>query len=113
LKLLTLCIIAVAVTVGGLGAIGYYAYTNPTYTVTTQILSGSGRVMVVPEVGLGYIQDHSLTLQVGGGDSLKLTVVPDPGWRFSSWGGDLVGNVAPVTVRVDKNLYITAILVPG
>jgi hypothetical protein len=114
LKLLTLYIIAAAVMVVGSGAIYYYANANiQTYTVTTQVHGGKGIIVGAPYVDLSYDQSYGLTLKVNGGDSLKLTVIPDPGYKFSSWGGDLQGNLNPITVMVDKNLIIMVILVPG
>ncbi|MCX6653989.1 MAG: hypothetical protein NTY03_02580 [Candidatus Bathyarchaeota archaeon] len=114
MKLFTLCIIAAAITVGGSAAIIYYANANTsTFTVTTQVHGGNGIIIGAPFVDLNYDQGYGLTLKVNGGGSLKLTVIPDPGYKFSSWGGDLQGSVNPVTVVVNKDLFITAILVPG
>jgi hypothetical protein len=114
LKLFTLYIIFAAVTIGGSGVIFYYAYANTqTYTVTTQIQGGKGVILGTPYVDLSHDQGYDLTLKVSGGNSLKLTVIPDPGYRFSSWSGDLQGSVNPITVMVNKDLHITAILVPS
>ncbi len=81
--------------------------------MTTQVHGGKGIIIGAPYVDFNYDQGTGLTLKVNGGDSLKLIVVADPGYRFSSWGGDLQGSVNPMTVVVDKDLFITAILVPG
>jgi len=123
LKLFTLYAIAAAVTIGGSGVIFYYAYANvqtytvtaqvQTYTVTAQIQGGRGVILGAPYVDLSYDQGYGLVLKVSGGSSLKLTVVPDPGYKFSSWSGDLKGSVNPITVVVSKDLHITAILVKG
>jgi Divergent InlB B-repeat domain len=114
LKLLTLYIIAAAVTIGGSGVIILYANTHTqTYTVTAQVQGGNGVILGAPYVDLSYDQAYGLILKVSGGDGLKLMVVPDPGYKFSSWGGDLKGSVNPITVVVSKDLHITAILVKG
>jgi hypothetical protein len=114
LKLFTLCIIAATISFGGSAAIFIYANAKTsTYTVTTQVHGGKGIILGAPYVNLSYDQGYGLTLKVNGGDSLKLMVTADPGYRFSSWGGDLQGSVNPITVVVDKDLFITAILVPG
>jgi hypothetical protein len=114
LKLFTLYVVAAAVTIGGSGVIFYYAYANvQNYTVTAQVQGGSGVILGAPYVDLSYDQVYGLVLKVSGGGSLKLTVVPDPGYKFSSWGGDLKGSVNPITVVVSKDLHITAILVKG
>ena len=114
MKLLTLYIIAAAVTIGGSGVIFYYANAHTQiYTVTAQVQGGKGVILGAPYVDLSYDQSYGLILKVSGGGSLKLTVVPDPGYKFSSWSGDLKGSVNPTTVVVNKDLRITAILVKG
>ena len=103
MKIYTLYIFAAAVTIVGSGAIYSYANTR----------AREGRIIAVPETGLVGNPGNRLTLRVNGGESLKLTVIPGPGWKFSSWGGDLRGSLNPSTVIVVKDMYITAILVPG
>ena len=111
MKFLTLYIIALVVTVVGSGAILFYAQTNPNeYTVRTQILGGSGMIEAVSS-DTGINKGNGFIIPVNGGERLKLTAIPDPGWSFSSWGGDLKDKTNPITVIVDRNLSITAILV--
>ena len=70
--------------------------------------------------------EYSLTLtQVGGGhvtvdnsgpyhlnDVVQLTAVPDAGWRFSAWNGDLIGTENPKSIIIegDKAVIATFIL---
>ncbi|OGD61412.1 hypothetical protein A3K78_05300 [Candidatus Bathyarchaeota archaeon RBG_13_52_12] len=113
MKILTLLIIAAALTAGGSGAILYYAMaSSQTHTVKAQVMGVGGRIIAIPDKGTGYIQNDTLTFQVESGVNINLQIIPDPGWRFSSWGGDLQGNVNPISVIVNKDMYITANLVP-
>ena len=97
-------IISIAIVVVGLVTITVYMMTRPvTYIVTTGILGGNGKIMLRG----GY----STALEVNAGDSITVTAIPDPGWKFNSWGGDLQGSVNPITIIVGKNLHISAVFV--
>lgn len=43
------------------------------------------------------------------GETVMLTAVADPGFRFSSWGDDLTGASNPVSIVMDANKTVTAI----
>lgn len=58
---------------------------------------GNGTVLRVPDLG-GY--------QIG--EALELTAVPDPGWVFDQWGGDLAGTDNPLLLTLDGDLIATA-----
>lgn len=42
------------------------------------------------------------------GDVITLTATADPGWRFSSWSGDLSGSSSPITITIDTSKTVTA-----
>jgi len=42
------------------------------------------------------------------GEEVTLIAVPDTGWHFVSWGGDVTGTTNPLTVTMDGNKTITA-----
>lgn len=42
------------------------------------------------------------------GDNVTLTAMPDVGYEFAGWSGDLTGNENPVTITITKNMTITA-----
>lgn len=42
------------------------------------------------------------------GAVVTLTAVPNPGWTFTGWSGDLGGGVTPTTVTMNSNKTITA-----
>jgi hypothetical protein len=58
-------------------------------------------------VGSGYI-----TLDNPGpyhyGDMVHITAVPATGWSFTSWSGDLGGNVNPTVISINSNKSVTA-----
>ena len=41
------------------------------------------------------------------GTDVELTPIPKEGWKFDSWGGDLSGNKAPISISVDKEKSVT------
>jgi uncharacterized repeat protein (TIGR02543 family) len=70
-------------------------------TINTTIV-GEGQVLRTPQQNV-YSE----------GDVVTLTAVPDVGWQFESWGGDLTGTQNPVQVTLDTNKNITANFVQG
>jgi len=66
-----------------------------TLSVTTE---GSGIVMLEPPAG---VYDD--------GTDVILEAIPDSGWRFSEWSGDLSDTGNPATVTMDADKVITAI----
>jgi hypothetical protein len=103
INLRLIIVVAAAITIVGTGAIYYFAVLNkPVFTVTVQV-TGNGRVL------LGSTGAYATILQVNGGDTVQLSAIPDPGWKFSEWSGDLSGNTNPAQVFVTKDLKITAV----
>ena len=39
---------------------------------------------------------------------MTLTALPEPGWVFSGWCGDLTGDENPVTLIIDGNMVVVA-----
>jgi hypothetical protein len=72
--------------------------------------------------GEGYCETVDLTILINGagsveeypvkpykyGQEVTLTAVPEPGFIFYDWSGDLAGYDNPVTIRMDKDKVITA-----
>jgi hypothetical protein len=46
--------------------------------------------------------------EFGNGTVISLTAVPNFFYRFSNWGGDLSGNVNPISLLIDCDKSITA-----
>ncbi len=74
-----------------------YTTTTPTqYTLTTNT-SGQGSVTLSPSGGT-YVE----------GTTVTLTPVPDAGWEFTGWSGDLSGSDNPATIVMNSNKTVTA-----
>lgn len=68
----------------------------PAYTITTST-DGNGTIVLDPDLP-GYPPNEPVTV----------TAVPNPGYEFASWGGDLSGTTNPQTIQVKSNLTISA-----
>ncbi|NLD72420.1 MAG: hypothetical protein GX649_06850, partial [Chloroflexi bacterium] len=66
------------------------------HTLNTAV-EGQGRVDVSPAKD---VYDE--------GEVVTLTAVPDPGWSFVGWSGDLTGSDNPATITVNDDITITA-----
>ncbi|MBE2202342.1 MAG: PKD domain-containing protein [Anaerolinea sp.] len=64
--------------------------------LTTAVMGG-GSVQVEPDLPL-YLH----------GTVVTLTAVPDPGWLFDGWSGDLAGNANPTFLTMNDHKNITA-----
>ena len=70
-------------------------FTQNTYTLTTVPVGGGS-------VSLNNTGPYHL------GDRVRLTAVPQTGWVFANWGGDLSGSSNPVTITIDANKSVGA-----
>jgi hypothetical protein len=66
------------------------------YTLTVNTV-GQGSVTLNPP---GGVYDE--------GTVVTLTAVPDSGWKFDNWSGDLSGTANPTTITVDDDKIVTA-----
>jgi hypothetical protein len=73
-----------------------FASDTVTYTMTVNIV-GSGSVTKNPDQD-AYDSESSV----------QLTAVPDYGWSFDSWSGDLSGNDNPKSITMYRNKSVTA-----
>jgi hypothetical protein len=74
-----------------------------TYTLTTNV-TGSGSISRNPD-SLEYDENTEVTL----------TAIPDSGWVFVEWTGDLSGSTNPQNIIMNSNKTVTAVFVerPG
>jgi uncharacterized repeat protein (TIGR02543 family) len=75
-------------------------FTQNTYTLTTSVV-GNGSIT----------RDNPGPYHYG--DVVQLTAVPDPGWSFSGWSGDLGGSLNPAIITIDANKTVTATFTPN
>ncbi|MDH7606648.1 MAG: DUF2341 domain-containing protein [Candidatus Bathyarchaeota archaeon] len=71
-----------------------------TYVLTITI-DGNGSVDINPEKA-AYKQ----------GENVTLTALPDEGYEFAGWTGDLESNEGSITITITKNMFITAHFTP-
>lgn len=69
----------------------------PTYTLTTSVENGS--VFQTPKRDV-YAE----------GEEVVLTAQPLVGYEFIEWAGDLTGSENPVTIKLDSNIVVEAII---
>jgi len=83
----------------------------------TIIMTGNKNVHAVFVEG-----EYTLTINVEGsgavsrdnngpyhyGDVVQLTAIPDLGWEFASWSGDLIGTENPANIIITQNMVVTA-----
>ncbi len=72
------------------------------FTVTMAVTPAGGG-STVPSVGDTTVEAGAL---------LTFVARPAAGYRFAYWSGDLSGSESPATLRVERNLQITAVFVP-
>ena len=72
-------------------------FSDPVYYTLQVDVHGLGVVNVEPDLD-EYLHGSLVTLQA----------VPESGWLFSSWSGDLTGGQSPVVLLVTTDLAITA-----
>ncbi len=99
--------------------------TNP-YTVTvtndTTVVATFTRVMSDPEeadeftltvntIGSGSVTVSPNRATYAEGETATLTAVPNAGWRFSGWSGDVAGSSNPQAVEITRNTTAVATFV--
>lgn len=77
-------------------------FAQEEFTLSTNV-SGSGEIHINPENQNLYAP----------GEVVTLTPVPQPGWQFSGWSGDLSGSANPAQLTIDGNKQVTALFVPA
>lgn len=77
----------------------YFGATGPPWTLTVDV-TGSGTVTKDPDEA-----DYDDL------DEVELTAVPDSGWAFDSWSGDLTGDTNPDTIVMDADKTVGALFV--
>jgi len=74
--------------------------TNTPTTVSLEVATQNGWVEVDPlPIGKTYVP----------GTVVTITAIPDSGYMFVNWTGDLSGSVNPETITMDANKLVTAV----
>ena len=81
--------------------INFIGYPGRIYKITTAV-DGKGSVTLFPKQSLYAM-----------GEKVTLTGNPELGYVFSNWEGDMKGQVNPLTINVNGNLSVKAVMVQG
>ncbi len=84
--------------------------TSATWSFTTSSIVSYN--LTVNLAGNGSVSKIPNKAQYNSGEVVQLTANADPGWKFSSWSGDLTGSVTPRSVTMNGNKIITATFIP-
>jgi len=76
------------------------------YTINAEV--DSGNINVSTE-GSGTVNQN--TISSASGNEVELTAVPDDGWKFDQWKGDISGTENPKTIVVEEDINVTAVFV--
>ena len=71
-------------------------------------ISRAQYTLTVNIVGSGSVTKNPDQATYTNGTVVTLTAVPDAGWSFSNWSGDLTGSTNPDTITMDSNKTVTA-----
>jgi hypothetical protein len=96
----------------GQGTIIREADQNPNLTENLIGTDYSSFTLEVNTVGNGQVTADPQKPAYLCGEEVVLTAVPDPGWFFARWSGDLVGTNPVASLTVDGHQAVTATFVP-
>jgi uncharacterized repeat protein (TIGR02543 family) len=72
---------------------------------------GSQLALTVNVVGNGTVSKSPNQALYAPGQQVTLTPLPEPGWAFSGWSGNLSGSANPATITMDSDKTVTATFV--
>ena len=85
--------------------------SNKTITATFVETLPEQYTLTLDIVGQGSVTRSPAGAAYDSGTQVTLTPVPDAGWRFDSWDGDLTSADGPATITMDSDKVITATFV--
>jgi uncharacterized repeat protein (TIGR02543 family) len=74
------------------------AFESQGFSLTTTVADSLGGTIQLDPAGGVYAN----------GSVITLTALPDSGWQFDGWGGDLSGSTNPINLTMDGTKTITA-----
>jgi uncharacterized repeat protein (TIGR01451 family) len=74
-------------------------YTIMTYTLGSNVV-GQGLVDMQPDLRVPPLYEY--------GTLITMTAVPDIGWHFVGWSGDITSSANPLTFNMSANTFLTA-----
>ena len=86
-------------------------FFNTAYPIVPEDGTSTGLGVTVNVVGNGTVGRAPDQASYLPGDSVTLTAVPDAGWTFSGWSGDLIGSTNPVSLTLTQSINTAATFV--
>ena len=86
---------------------GYYGY-GPSVFMLKEEASGPQYTLTVNSGAGGTVTRNPDQVSYSQGQQVTLTAVPNTGYEFTSWGGDLSGSNNPTTITMDANKSVSA-----
>jgi len=77
-----------------------WATNEPTHVLLTVLIEGNGNVVLDP-MPIGKTYDPNTVV--------SLTAVPDSGWFFAGWSGDLTGETNPESITLNQAKNVSAL----
>jgi uncharacterized repeat protein (TIGR02543 family) len=81
---------------------------NSTATVDMGAYEYQQNTLTVEIVGYGDVTKILDKLSYTPGEEVTLTAIPDPGWTFSGWSGDVTSSNNPLQITINGNTSLTA-----
>ncbi|NKQ39431.1 MAG: PKD domain-containing protein, partial [Methanosarcinales archaeon] len=79
-----------------------------TPTIITVITPPDNFTLTTNTVGGGTVIRNPDQIEYVNGTVVSLTAVPDYGWQFVNWTGDIIGTVNPTNITMDADKTVTA-----
>ncbi|WP_010197281.1 InlB B-repeat-containing protein [Bacillus sp. m3-13] len=73
------------------------------------LIDGEGHVVNFNVVGQGQATISPAKDVYDEGDEITIEAVPEPGWKFIGWEGDITDTINPLNLTIIENLDVTAI----
>ncbi len=88
----------------------YEALAGAADNALLEVLTGPAtqHTLIVQTSGNGHVTAYPDQALYDYGETVELTALPDPAWRFSHWSGDFVGTANPALVTITGDMLITA-----
>ena len=81
--------------------------------VTVQPLSAIRQTLTTSVVGSGAVQKSPNQADYEFGETVTLTAVPDPGYVFVGWSGDVTSSLPSIDIEMDSDKSVTAEFAEG
>lgn len=97
----------------GLAFLNDYSYVG-LYTSPAEVdkVGEGGFILTINIVGRGSVDKNPDQGAYPPDTEVTLEAIPDDGWAFSEWGGDLTGSENPKTIIMDGDKTVTTTFVP-